>query len=308
MARLTYTLGLASALFTAAVRSYDDYDELEIADTVQAGVSTTVTVNLDEDDDDDDDDDYSGYRIYLATTPPGWGTGPACYLVNDTDNDITQVQVTIPASVAPDQTTLSLSLSELYDGDDFESFSYSNDFVLEGGSGEWSALELNGYSITDAEATPCSALQCARDCGNQYYPDGVGPDDIDDPSYEDFYNCIASCPGVDMPSWDEVTGDDGGDDGGYGDGGAATYTYTYTSFEGHTRTHESAQATKTGSSGSSASASATTTSAVATSTTASATSSAASSSTSAVTTSSASRQLFSSSLVLGVIVAAAALF
>lgn len=152
MARLAFTFVSSSFLLSATVRSQD----LKIADIVKAGQATTASVNVNKD---DTGESYSGYRIYLATTPPGWGTGPAYYLVNYTDIDVNQVQVTVPASVVPDQTTASLSISEMDSGVEYgESFSYSNDFTLEGGTGEWSALELNGYGTVSPDDTPCTAL------------------------------------------------------------------------------------------------------------------------------------------------------
>lgn len=189
--------------------------EFEIADTVQADQPTTVTL---EDTTTDSYDAYGavGFRIYLATTPPGWGTGPACWLVNYTAAGVSQIQVTIPASVAPAGTVLELSYSAASDEyGSFESFSYSNDFTLEGASGYWSALELNGYGLNNPDDTPCTALQCSRDCNDKYFPDGTVNDMADEPesTYQSWSECFNSCPGTTLEAWNDSNGDDGGDTG-----------------------------------------------------------------------------------------------
>ncbi|ROW14206.1 hypothetical protein VPNG_04328 [Cytospora leucostoma] len=213
MARFTSASLTAVITLSSAVRAWNDF---HIAHHVQADTATPVSVDV--------DSDAVGYRIYLATTPPGWGTGPVCWLVNYTDSSVTSVDVTIPAFVVPDGTSVSLSYSELEYSDEYgyegSSYEYSNDFDLEGGTGEWSALELSGSSITSPDNTPCTALQCTRDCGGTYYPDGNidYPDDEDEvtseflDTYESYYNCVAACPGNDYPPWREIMGDDDGDD------------------------------------------------------------------------------------------------
>lgn len=213
MARFTSASLTAVVSLSSAVRAWNDF---QIASRVQADAATPVSVDI--------DSDAVGYRIYLATTPPGWGTGPVCWLVNYTDISVTSVDVTIPASVVPDGTSVSLSYSGLeYSNDDGyvgSSYDYSNDFDLEGGTGEWGALELGGFSITSPDNTPCTALQCTRDCGNTYYPDGTidYPEDEDEvtseflDTYKSFYNCVVACPGNEYPSYEEMMGDDGDDD------------------------------------------------------------------------------------------------
>ena len=290
MARLTPALLGTVLTLSSAVRAWSD---IEVADTVQADTETPVSVDL--------DSDAASFRIYLAITPPGWGTGPVCYLVSDADTSVTSVDVTIPASVVPDGTVLSLAYSTFDDTDDYEyggsGYDYSNDFEFDGGTGEWSELELNGYGISSPDYTPCSALQCSRNCGNKYYPDGSI--DMEDDSefydtYEDWYNCVSECPGTSYPPYDEIMGDDDeymtatatwSTDYPFETGfstASATASATPGSSEAHT-TSSAAQATAT-SSPSSASETASTTSAA--------------SSTSTVTTSSASRASLATTAIL----------
>ncbi|PSR88780.1 hypothetical protein BD289DRAFT_227058 [Coniella lustricola] len=277
MARLNnLSLLLATTAFSAAVRAYTD---IETSDSIQADTPTDVELSVDQ----NDVDMYgTGIRVYLATTPPGWGTGPACWLINDTSLDTTLTTITVPAAVAPDQTVLALSLSivNLEEGYTYtDGYSYSNDFTFHGGSGAWSALELNGISIFDPDSTPCTAMQCSRDCAAEYYPDGG--DIEDNQTFEDFYKCIYACPGTTYPPWDDISG---GSDG----GSSATATGVWS-----TSSTSAAQATKTKSSSvsgtSTTTIAATASSTSSPSTSASSTSSAAAASTSAVTTSAANR-------------------
>ncbi|KAK7738583.1 hypothetical protein SLS53_006104 [Cytospora paraplurivora] len=215
MARFTSASLAAVLTLSPAVRAWSD---IHIARRVQADTATPVSVDV--------NSDAVGYRIYLATTPPGWGTGPVCWLVNYTDSSVTSVDVTIPASVVPDGTSVSLSYSGLQYSDEYgyegSSYDYSNDFGLEGGTGEWSALELGGSDITSPDNTPCTALQCTRDCANTYYPDGTinYPENEDEltndflVTYKSYYNCLAACPGNDYPPYEEIMGGDDGDDDG----------------------------------------------------------------------------------------------
>lgn len=212
MARLSSILLAAITSLFSTVRAFDYF---EIDGIVQAGQSTTVTVDLDQ-------DEYypyaAGYRIFLATTLPGWGTAPTCWLLNYSSIATTEVEVTIPASVAPDGTvlSLSLSLSEVAPDDGSFEFLFSNDFTLEGGTGAWSAMEVNSSGIGFPDDIPCTALSCARDCANEYYPDGTIPyDEYADISvnstFQNWYTCLSDCPGSSLPPWDLTYNSDGGD-------------------------------------------------------------------------------------------------
>ncbi|KAF4999837.1 hypothetical protein FGRMN_2217 [Fusarium graminum] len=112
----------------------------------------------------------NAYRVFLALTPPGWGTGPVCWLEYMVDLDTTQVNITIPPDVAPDKSRIRLSTALYKKGDKrTQGFSYSSTSLLLGGNGTWSQRELDGWVIADDEEISCWALACARSCQNQYY-------------------------------------------------------------------------------------------------------------------------------------------
>ncbi|KAI9731301.1 MAG: hypothetical protein M1834_005204 [Cirrosporium novae-zelandiae] len=128
------------------------------------------------------DADFDSFVVWLAMTPPGWGTGPVCSLSNDSiPIDTTSLTLTIPADVGPSGYYYSLSVAEYGGHGGGESgFQYSNDFKLVGGTGEWSEEELDGYVLWgDPSGLPCDAVACVRQC------------DGDD-------SCAAKCPGVVM--------------------------------------------------------------------------------------------------------------
>jgi hypothetical protein len=57
------------------------FENIAIQDTVQAGTDTQGTIANDLGKGSQSfDAGFTNYRIYLATTPPGWGTGPCCGL------------------------------------------------------------------------------------------------------------------------------------------------------------------------------------------------------------------------------------
>lgn len=113
---------------------------------------------------------FNAYRVYLALTPPGWGTGPVCWLSFSEDLDTTQVNVTIPADVAPDETRIRISESLMKKGaENVNGYSYSNSVTFLGGNGTWSQRELDGWEIGDANKLSCWAYGCARRCREKYY-------------------------------------------------------------------------------------------------------------------------------------------
>ncbi|SPJ74899.1 uncharacterized protein FTOL_04630 [Fusarium torulosum] len=112
----------------------------------------------------------NAYRVYLALTPPGWGTGAVCWLAYQVDIDTTQVNISIPADVAPDKSRVRLSTSFMKKGDSrTQGFSYSANTLLLGANGTWSQRELDGWVIGSAEEISCWAYGCARSCEDQYY-------------------------------------------------------------------------------------------------------------------------------------------
>lgn len=252
------SLVAAATVLVGVVRA----DDFEIDDTVNAGEATSVELDFDS----DIDDYYSsfpGVRIYLATTPPGWGTGPACYLINYTAIDTSGMtfDVTVPASALADGSDASLSYSFISeDGYSSDSYSYSNDFTLEGGTGDWSALELNGWQISSPDYCPCSAMECSRECSDKYYSDGDLTADADSDTisenYLDWYNCLSACPGTSYPELD-TSDSDGGDDSSTSTG-LQTSTQT-ASADGASRTTASSTSSSTSASSSKSTGSSTST-------------------------------------------------
>lgn len=214
MARSTLlAIAAALALFYRARA----FEYIQIPDTVTAGEEATVEVSNDLDVGSDSfDAGFEKYRLYLSTSPPGWGWGPVCYLVNSSAIDVTSLKITVPASVVPDGTDLMVTTMEFSDDPSLDGpsgFQYSNEFTLEGGTGTWGQAELNGTAVGDPDRIPCTALKCTRDCTDKWYPDNMDEENWDT-AFKSTYECIAACPGVTYPSWDEVNDNGNGDDGG----------------------------------------------------------------------------------------------
>jgi hypothetical protein len=156
---------------------------------------------------------FDSYRIYLSTTPPGWGFGPACCLVSSSAIDVTSFAVQIPASVDPSDSSsqgYSFVTMEFNQDPNAENepsgILYSNDFGFVGGTGKWSDYELAGYVVALIDYVPSSAYDYARQCAQKYYPDNVSSRTAS--AYQTTYDCIASCPGVSYPPFDSTYGSD----------------------------------------------------------------------------------------------------
>jgi len=215
---LTLTVALASIRSTLAQMSQD----IAIQTQITAGVDTQGTISAAA----INDGTFDQYRVYLAATPPGWGTGPICTLVNSSSTKDSTISVNIPASVGPSGDFYSLSYvlintSPNATNDATESgFGYSNTFDLEGATGNWSQYELSGHTVGNADDIPCTAFDCARQCSQKFYPANVGNDDS---SYNSTYNCILKCPGVVPDEEDDASG------AAATSGGSITSTATQTS-------------------------------------------------------------------------------
>ncbi|KAG0645169.1 hypothetical protein D0Z07_9282 [Hyphodiscus hymeniophilus] len=159
--------------------------ELQITNDLSAGASGF-------------DSSFSNFRTYLSITVPGYGSGPACWLVNSTAINTTNLNFLIPASVGPDGSSYSIATMEFntdVDASGDSGYEYSNDFVLTNGTGSWSAAELAGHTIGDPDNVPCSAYDCARNCTQTFYP--ANTTNAERESYE----CTAACPGATYESW-----------------------------------------------------------------------------------------------------------
>jgi hypothetical protein len=160
---------------------------------------------------------FDSFRVYLSISAPGWGSGPSCYLVNSSKIATTDLAFQIPASVGPDASSYSIVTMEFNQdpyGDGPSGFEYSNDFTFTGGRGVWTASEIAGQIVGDADNVPCSAFDCARNCSQTYFPANFNNTD----AYKSTYECTAACPGVTYMSWDDLEAIEGDGDDNDGDG------------------------------------------------------------------------------------------
>ncbi|KAK3066979.1 hypothetical protein LTR53_016416, partial [Teratosphaeriaceae sp. CCFEE 6253] len=129
------------------------------------------------------------YRVYLAASLAG-ANGPACYLRNSTSLS-SPISLTIPASVGPSADYYSIAIADLSTG---EGATYSNHFNFTGGTGNYTKYEdqLGGAPFWSADALPCSAYACARQCAQAGYPGDL----TDSSAYDTMQACILRCPGV----------------------------------------------------------------------------------------------------------------
>jgi hypothetical protein len=206
------------------------FEEVDVNSTVVAGTDTTIQIVNDLSRGPQSFDGmFDSFRVYLSITIPGWGFGPACYLVNTSAINVTSLNVQIPASVGPsDYSSQGYSIATMEFNQDPNAdngpsgFQYSNNFDFVGGTGKWSDYELAGYSVAEIDYVPCSAYDCARQCSQKYYPGNVESKSIS--AYEPTYNCVAACPGVTYPPFDSVYGDSGSGSGGSSSAGSASTT------------------------------------------------------------------------------------
>ncbi|KAK1987049.1 hypothetical protein LZ30DRAFT_568884, partial [Colletotrichum cereale] len=188
------------------------FDRISIQSTVKADTEVEVTISNDiADGAGSFDAGFTNYNLYLATTPPGWGTGPVCLLANGTKIDVTSVKVTIPADAIPDSADLKITAMEWNSDpnkDGPSGFEYSNEFTFSGGTAGWGKTELGGSTLGDMNSLPCSAYACARKCNDKYF-DERNTTSEDPSTYKNTYECVAACPGTTFPSWDSVINDNG---------------------------------------------------------------------------------------------------
>ncbi|CAH0047201.1 unnamed protein product [Clonostachys solani] len=189
------------------------FDRISIASTVKADTEVEVTIRNDLDDGTKSfDGGFTNFNVYLATTPPGWGTGPVCLLANGTKIDTTSVKVTIPADVVPSDAKLKITTMEWNSDpkkDGPSGFQYSNTFSLQGGTGAWGKSELAGRGFSDMDTVPCSAYSCIRKCNDDGFDEMTKLGDSEDIEaykavYKPIYECMTKCPGTTMPSWDTL--------------------------------------------------------------------------------------------------------
>jgi len=211
------------------------FDEIAVPSTIAAGTDAQLSIVNDISIGSSSfDAGFADFRVYLSTTPPGWGSGPVCWLVNSTKISTTEVTINIPASVGPDADTYMITTMEFNPDPDMDGpsgFQYTKDFSFTGGTGFWSEYETSGHGIGDADNIPCTAYACARNCSQAFYPANAADDDNDSNAditpYKNTYECVAACPGVTYESWDAVIAQgndesDGGEDGEDGSSGTSS--------------------------------------------------------------------------------------
>ncbi|CAG9990412.1 unnamed protein product [Clonostachys byssicola] len=138
--------------------------------TLIANQAANVTLSETLDKDSELRKTYNGYRVYLALTPPGWGTGPECWLADNLDLRPQQVSVIVPSDVVPNGTKVQFAASLIKKGqENAHGFFYSNKVIFQQGNGTWSQRELNGRNMADENIVNCQALGCVRRCNDQYY-------------------------------------------------------------------------------------------------------------------------------------------
>ncbi|KAI5460972.1 hypothetical protein BGZ63DRAFT_388105 [Mariannaea sp. PMI_226] len=160
---------------------------------ITAGQVQQLTINQRIGDDPETRKRFNAYRVYLALQTPGWGTGPVCWLDYSLDLDTTQVNITIPADVAPDKSRIRISTSLFKKGaSTVNGYSYSSKTTLLGANGTWSQRELDGWVISDENRVSCWAFGCARKCYELYYT-GDKTHSSDGSSDKQADNCVNQC-------------------------------------------------------------------------------------------------------------------
>ncbi|EEU35383.1 uncharacterized protein NECHADRAFT_102700 [Fusarium vanettenii 77-13-4] len=136
---------------------------------------------------------FNAYRVYLALEPPGWGSGPVCWLAWSVPLDTDRVNITIPADVAPDKTRIRISASLYKRGQSHvNGYSYSSRTTLLGANGTWSQRELDGWDSSEENRISCWAYGCTRRCHMKYYT-GDKTRYSDGSSEKDLDACIDQC-------------------------------------------------------------------------------------------------------------------
>ena len=181
------------------------FQSIDTPSSVDAGTDFQVTINNDLGSPESIDASFEDYRIYLSIISPNStherSSGvPACYLVNSTSVGVTNVTIQIPASVGPSGAkTYAIAAMEFDANGTLSEFVYSPAFVLTGGSGGWTQLELDGRMVGNADSIPCSAYDCSRQCSQKFYNETIDARAIED--YHNTYNCWVSCQGTTYKSW-----------------------------------------------------------------------------------------------------------
>lgn len=220
---ISKTLGVLVAS-TSLVRASDS---LQFPSVVTAGQPATLTVNNAQMIANGD----SLFRVSLVTLPPPSNfPSTVCWLVNATSVNTTTLDITIPPDVGPSGrfyalagTGINLDLGMGMSG--YAGSEDSNNFTLKGGTAQWSPGELKGVIFGFPNDIPCTSYNCVRNCTNGMALDFAEVSvQANKPGVKQAYECMASCPGVHVPSWAEITDGNGsgGDDSGGDDSGSSS--------------------------------------------------------------------------------------
>ncbi|RFU35452.1 hypothetical protein B7463_g848, partial [Scytalidium lignicola] len=203
----------AVAVLAVGVPLVHAINSFQFPSVVTAGKPTTLTINNDMGPGTEPGDDT--FRVSLVITSPGLSdsenseAGPVCWLVNSTASDTTTLSITIPADVGPSGPYYSLAITDVTaDGDTNYIFTDGGDFNLEGGTAKWSPAELQGTAFGDDTIVPCTSYNCVRNCTLLVDFDNLQNISAEAAEAETKagYECMAACPGIHVPSWNETYG------------------------------------------------------------------------------------------------------
>ncbi|QPC71741.1 hypothetical protein HYE68_002493 [Fusarium pseudograminearum] len=193
MELITFLLRVAVfTLFAALPNVHAGSTYYDIPWNQTAGETFNVTINQKVDPNSENGRISDSYRVYLALTPPGWGTGPVCWLQWLVPLYETQVNITIPPDAAPDGARIMLSTcltSAKKGGKRITGWDYSGRTMISGSNATWSQAELDGRNMGDQDEVSCEAYGCVRSCYDQFYKG-----DSDDEEYSrKSYACWKAC-------------------------------------------------------------------------------------------------------------------
>ncbi|KAF4340658.1 hypothetical protein FBEOM_5442 [Fusarium beomiforme] len=191
MELISFLLQVAALTLLAALPSIHAEPVVNLPYPMEADKQYNVTIEQRIAPNDENRKRANAYRVYLALSPPGWGTGPVCWLAYQVDLDTTHVNITIPADAAPDKTRIRLSTALIKKGKPRSmGFSYSGRTTLDGANGTWSRKQLEGRNLIDQDELSCWAYGCAKTCYDTYYaPKG----EEDGPIGDKAYACAKQC-------------------------------------------------------------------------------------------------------------------
>lgn len=233
--RLFKTIAL---LLTSCTHLSTAFREISIPSIVNANQTVQLTISNDLSTGPGSyDGQFTTFRVYLAIVAPTSSNipntvQPSCYLVNATSITTSIVNLTIPPTVGPDGTSYhigTLEYSTHPTPPPPSSYSYTSIFTLYNTTSSWSSADLNGDYPPFPDLLPCTSYDCARQCLSSSFPQNINGTEA---AFKGTYECMAACPGVTYPSWEEVQKEGAGPGetlAGDGNEGAQTVEVAYAS-------------------------------------------------------------------------------